>query len=181
MEGCSKALRISQLSSMAASLDGVGEVEIEDMPELGSCRSACRRDRKPALMVEVVGGMCSVGAVISEGEMVRRRLRGLIGSYSHLRPRSTQRSHEGRSSLHFFFFSLLLVGVVSDFLRTRVRPRRLVLTNERILQNPASQSPARWSLVQHTRMQDEERGDLAYLLWTVASVASPVSAWRRAA
>lgn len=34
-------------------------------------------------------------------------LRGLTGSYSHRRPRSRQRSHCGRSSLHFFFFSLL--------------------------------------------------------------------------
>lgn len=33
--------------------------------------------------------------------------RGLTGSYSHLKPRSRQRSHCGRSSLHFFFFSLL--------------------------------------------------------------------------
>ena len=40
-------------------------------------------------------------------ETVLLLFRGLTGSYSHLKPRSRQRSHCGRSSLHFFFFSLL--------------------------------------------------------------------------
>ena len=43
-------------------------------------------------------------------ETVLLLLRGLTGSYSHLKPRSRQRSHCGRSSLHFFFFSLLCQG-----------------------------------------------------------------------
>lgn len=40
-------------------------------------------------------------------ETVLLLFRGLTGSYSHLKPRSRHRSHWGRSSLHFFFFSLL--------------------------------------------------------------------------
>ena len=40
-------------------------------------------------------------------ETVLLLFRGLTGSYSHLKPRSRHRSHCGRSSLHFFFFSLL--------------------------------------------------------------------------
>ena len=43
-------------------------------------------------------------------ETVLLLFRGLTGSYSHLKPRSRQRSHCGRSSLHFFFFSLLSHG-----------------------------------------------------------------------
>ena len=47
-------------------------------------------------------------------ETVLLLLRGLTGSYSHLKPRSRQRSHWGRSSLHFFFFSLLDVGQYAE-------------------------------------------------------------------
>lgn len=43
-------------------------------------------------------------------ETVLLLFRGLTGSYSHLKPLSRQRSHCGRSSLHFFFFSLLSQG-----------------------------------------------------------------------
>ena len=46
-------------------------------------------------------------AMCSGLETVLLLLRGLTGSYSQRRPLSRQRSQEGRSSLHFFFFSLL--------------------------------------------------------------------------
>ena len=53
----------------------------------------------------VVGGLIPI---CSGFETVLLRFRGFTGSYSQRRPRSRQRSHCGRSSLHFFFFSLLM-------------------------------------------------------------------------
>ena len=50
-------------------------------------------------------------AMCSGLETVLLLFRGLTGSYSQRSPLSRQRSHDGRSSLHFFFFSLLFEPV----------------------------------------------------------------------
>lgn len=58
-------------------------------------------------------------------EAVLLLLRGLTGSYSHRRPLSRHRSHCGRSSLHFFFFSLLHYRAISNTARSALNfPKR---------------------------------------------------------
>ena len=98
------ALWTSQFSAMAGR-GGVGEVERIEDPELESWRRACNRSWNPWNWPGlVVGGRIPMCSGL---ETVLLLLRGLTGSYSQRRPRSKQRSQDGRSSLHFFFFSLL--------------------------------------------------------------------------
>ena len=101
----SNALWTSQPSAIASSVGAGGRDEVES-PESGVCLKACNRELNPWFMDET-GDTCMVPDAAPLGEIVRLLLRGLMGSYSQSRPLSIQRSHEGRSSLHFFFFSLL--------------------------------------------------------------------------
>ena len=89
---------------MASSVGAGGREEVQS-PN-GPCRNACKRDENPRL-TEEAGLTCIVPDAAPFGEIVRLLLRGLMGSYSQSNPLSMQRSHDGRSSLHFFFFSLL--------------------------------------------------------------------------
>jgi len=98
------ALWTSQFSAIAGR-DGVGDPERMEEPELESWRKVCSRSWNPKCWPGfVVGGLMPMCSGL---ETVLLLFRGLTGSYPHLRPLSRQRSHWGRSSLHFFFFSLL--------------------------------------------------------------------------
>lgn len=109
------ALRTSQFSAIAGRGEFI-EVENIDEAELESCRRAAKRLWNP--------GRCWPGAVVGgripmcSGFETVLLLRGLTGSYSHRRPLSRHRSHCGRSSLHFFFFSLLHYRAISNTARS---------------------------------------------------------------